>query len=506
MSKNHLLSKKLCVFAGFVFGALLFASCAQGFDDGEKFTSSVTNTQLESPELTDGSFSTKIQSDGSEVIMVTWDVVHGAGGYECLVANIDDPSNPIELVKDTVDGTSFTFKKQEDTKYQVSVKTLGNVKYNNTEAVDPTVFAYSTMIPAQVIPAGEEISSFIASHIVETTDEQAFELEIGAEYECNGEIDFMDKPVTLRGNKVTRPIVKFGKDGVIRTSAGLKVKYINFDCAEQGNKGGVIEMSVNPPASASAEAQNIGAGKNSGNPADVYVLMDPIVIQNCAFKDVNAALFSVGNCSWGINDIRVTDCIVQLKNDGSQWSDGSILSGYSKGFMAPSGGQFWYGCIKNITVKNSTFVNIVENKKNNRFIRFNNRDIDRVFPTADGSATFENCTLYKTFANKEFGNNTPNAKTYTINFNNNICYDVFRLQKFIQGNCTNNVDMTTNTICGVSNPVDATDGSKWATEEADMSFAGPCEQSLDFSKPNYGVDFRPTSTLSANIGDPNWRK
>lgn len=486
--------------------ALALASCSEGADCDERFNGGVNNTQLENPAAQNVKFSTVVNSDGSENVLCEWPTVYGASGFETEVFNVDDPANPIIVSeKDTIDGNSFTFKKAEDTNYQVNIRVLGNITYNNKDAAEATRIAYSSMIPAQIIPAGTEISSFIASHIVETGDEQAFELESG-EYECNSEIDFQDKKVTLRGNKVNHSVVKFGKDGVIRTSAGMKVKWINFDCAEQGNKGGVIEMSVNPPASASAEAQGIAAGKNSNKPADVYVLMAPIIIQDCAFKDVNVALFSVGECSWGIADLRIDNCVVQLKNDGSQWSDGSVLSGYSKGFKAPSGGQFWYGGIKSITVKNSTFVNTVENKKNNRFIRFNNKDLDRVFPTPDGSATFENNTFYKTFANKEFGNNTPNRKEYTITFNNNICYDIFRLQKFIQGNCTNVVNQATNSICGVSNKVDATDKSKWATEEPDMSFAGPCEQSLDFSKPSFGVNFKATSALSSTIGDPRWRE
>ena len=69
-----------------------------------------------------------------------------------------------------------------------------------------------------------------------------------------------------------------GEGAAIYTSAQLKVKFINFDCSATTHKGGIIEMSPEPPASCSAESQGVGAGKNGGKPADVYILQDPIII------------------------------------------------------------------------------------------------------------------------------------------------------------------------------------------------------------------------------------
>lgn len=487
--------------------SLLTVSCAQdGFDD-ETFSSSVTNETLTSPELTKANFSTKVGSNGNEQIQVTWDVVFGAGGYACRVLNVDNPSQPVEILNDTIDGTSFTFPKAEDTNYEVSVKTLGNSSLNNKDAAEATIFAYSTMIEAKIIPAGSDIAQFVASNLQASDEEQAFELEAGANYTLNEEVDFQDNLITLRGNKVNHPVVTMGSNGVIRTATGLKIKWINFDCAEQSNKGGVIEASANPPASASAEARGIVAGKNSNKPADVYIISEPIVIQDCAFKDVRCALFFTGDYAWSVKDIRVDNCVVQINNDGKAWKDAALFCTVPKTGTSPSGGSFWNTSIKDITIKNSTFFNIAENLgSNNRFIRFGNKDVDRSFPTADGSATFENVTFYKTFVDKEFGNNTPNQNKYIINFNNNICFDIFRLQKFIQNSCTINVNQASNSIWCVTNEIDSTDKSKWATEDPDMSFVGPCDQSLDFSKPNYGVNFKATSALSSTIGDPRWRE
>lgn len=501
MKQRHLKHRALLgSWAVAALGIMLLGSCAgDGFDENEKWESSVKNATLTSPEL---SFSSTLGSDGSEKVKVSWDVVKGAGGYETFAYNVDDPSNPVLLVADTVDATSFTFAKAEDTNYEVSVRTLGNTKLNNTAASEATTVSYSTLVAATTIPVGNDIAEFIKANLKESNEEQAFELEAGGQYTCNGEIDFQGNKMTLRGNKVNHAVVTFGEEGVIRTSAQLKLKFIDFDCTLQGNKGGVVELSNDPPASCSAEAQGVNAGKNSNKPADVYVLQDPIVFQECAFKNVACCLFSVGQCSWGVTDVRVDNCVVQLKNDGKANSNGAVINAYSVGFKSPSGGQFWYGGIKNMTIKNSTIYNIVSNSKN-RMFRFNNKDLDRVFPQADGSCTMTNNTFCKVFDKKEFGNNTPNTAKYAITYDNNIFYDCFRLQKFIQGNCTVTHHQELNTVWGVANSVDNTDKTKWATEE-DAAFVGPYDQELDFTQANYGVNFKATGAISSTIGDPRW--
>lgn len=485
------------LFGGFVAvaAALLAVSCAQGFDDNETWKSEVTGAQLESPALTDANFATKVNADGSESVQVSWDVIPGAGGYECSAAIVDDPTNPVVIFDGVVDSPSFSFEKLEDTKYEVSVRTLGNEKFDNKEAAAATNVAYSTLVPAQRIPAGEDIVAFVTANILDQDKEQAFELEAGASYEINAPLDFGNHLVTFRGDKLNRPTVKFGLDGVIRTQAGLKIKFIKFDCDEMASKG-VIECSdeVDP----SLSAVNLGIGTNN-----VYILKDPVVIQNCVFRQVRRCLFYTGIHSYGIEDIRVMDCIVQLDNDGTSFGDAAVFCTYSSQSLSPTGSANWAGAIRNITVKNSTLYNIKDNSKN-RMVRFLSNQLSRVFDSQYGGATFENCTISKIMSNKEFGNNTPNRKEYTITFNNNICYDCFRLQKFIQGNCTKNVNQASNTIWGVKNSVDSTDKSKYATEE-DPEFVGPIDQPWDLSQEDGGVNFKANGAISSTIGDPRWK-
>lgn len=505
MKKNHFIARKgLFSLALAAVGAMFLGSCAvDGFDDKETFDDGVSGVKLESPEL---STKTVAASDGSDKLQVSWKVVYGAGGYECKAYNVDDPDKPEEVASDTIDGTSFQFKIAEDTKYKIAVRTLGNKAKNNTEADKATELDYNTLVPATIIPTGSDISDFIAEKLQDSDNEQAFELEAGGTYTCNNSIDFKGNKMTLRGNKLSHALVTMGEGAAIYTSAQLKVKFINFDCSATTHKGGIIEMSPEPPASCSAESQGVGAGKNGGKPADVYILQDPIIIQDCAFKNVIDGLFSVGQCSWGIADVRVMNSVVQMRNDGKKNSNGAIICGFSNGFKAPSGKSFYYGGIKSITIKNSTIYNTVVGNGKNRMFRFNNKDLDRAFPTAGGSCTMMDNTFIRVYDKKEFGNNTPNRKEYVITYDNNIFYDCFRLQKFIQGNCKLEYHQNLNTVWGIGQSVDGTDKGKLATEE-DAGFAeAETKKELDFTQSNFGLNFKATGAISSTIGDPRWRK
>ncbi len=505
MKRNHFDTRKgMFALAMTLVGALSLGSCAtDGFDENERFDSGVNGVKLQSPELSSENVKKVSASDGSDRIQVSWKVVYGAGGYECKVYNTDNPDSIYEIYADTVDATSYQFKTTEDTNYLVYVRTLGNAAKNNTSADSAASVVASTMVPATVIPSGNDIAEFIKANMHDSSDEQAFELERSGVYTCNDTIDFQSNKMTLRGNKIAHPIVTMGEKAVIMTSAQLKVKFIDFDCTAVATKWGVIEMSANPPASSSAEAQNVAAGKNSNKPADVYILQDPVIISECSFKNVPNCLFAVGNCSWGIADFRLLNSVVQLNCDGAKYSNCAVICAFS-GFKAPSGKQFYYGGIKNITIKNSTVYNILDNAKT-RMIRFNNKDLDRVFPTASGSCTMTDNTFIRTMNNKEFANNTPNANSYEITYDNNIFYDVFRLQKFIQGNCKVTYHQSLNTAWGIKNPIDGTDLDKWVTEEDPGFDEAMTRQELDFTKPNGGVYFHATGAISSTIGDPRWK-
>jgi hypothetical protein len=509
MRKNSLFASLLCTMSRAGRGALgtlavcamLFASCDRGAECDETFQSSVTNAQLESPSAP--TFKTITNSDGSESVQVTWDIVNGAGGYECQVSIVDDPDNPEEVYSGTVDAPNLTFDRAEDTKYEVSIRTLGNDKLNNKEAQTATVASYSTFVAGQTIPAGTEISAFVKANILDQSDEQAFELEAGETYELNDEVDFGRHPVTFRGDKLNPAIVKLGAKGIVRSAAGLKIKYINFDCTDQepiayGSSKGYFPISCSETKYPELEGPNFGC-KDQG-----YYYDGSIIIQSCMFKNIKDGVFHSGTLAWMVTDLRVSDCIVQLNNTGYN-SNGAIFNTYGSWAYKETSGV-WYTCFQKVTVKNSTFYNIASGNSKNRVFRCNNDTPNRTYSTNTTSYTVESCTFIRTFDDKEFANNTPNKAECTITFNNNICYDVYQLQKLNKGNCKTNIDMTTNTIWGVKKAVDSTDKSKWATEE-DPAFVSleDATKELDFTQENGGVNFKATGTISATIGDPRWR-
>lgn len=484
---------------GFVLASvMLLTACSKGADCDETFTSTVRNSQLTSPTLTKGNFSQKVNPDGSESIQVSWDAVMGAGGYYYRVDNVDGPE-PVLLVEGNTDKSMLLFPKAEDTKYRVTIKTLGNDKLGNTGATDATVFAYSTMIDAQTIPVGSNLVDFVNANIKDTDDEQAFELEAGANYTIDKELDFGRHKVTFRGNKVNNPIITFGIDGVIRTAAGLKIKWIKFDCTNQSSKGVVECSSVAYPELETNKA---------GWPDKAYYLPDPIIFQDCWFKNVKMCLFFSGARAWALEDVRIDNCLVQLDNDGTKFGDAAVVGTYSGTAYYRNDTQTWSSAIRNITIKNSTIYNLKDNSKN-RLIRFQSNQLGRVFDTQTGGATLTNNTFVKIMSDKEFTNNTPNRAEYTITFNGNICYDCWRLQKFMQGNNVLIVDITTNTIWGLKNSVDATDKTRCATEENAFGYTTVDElnaslKELDLTKENGGVNFKASAPISSTIGDPRW--
>ena len=79
----------------------------------------------------------------------------------------------------------------------------------------------------------------------------------------------------------------------------------------------------------------------------------------------------------------------------------------------------------------------------------------------------------------------------------------------MQANNPLNVDITTNTIWGLKNAVDATDKTRCATEENAFGFGTVDElnaslKELDLTKENGGVNFKSSAPISSTIGDPRW--
>ena len=479
-----------------IAGLMSFASCAEGVDE-ESFDAGVRNAQLESPVIDKDCFSTITGTDGSESLKLAWDVVMGAGGYHCVIDIVDDPANPVNVVDTILDRPSLTFSKLEDTNYSVSVSTLANEKLNNKASKEPFNFAYSTLVPATKIPDGSDIAEFIKANLVPSDEEQAFELAAGGNYTMSSTVDFDLNVMTVRGNKLNWPTVTLTGNAGFITQAGLKIKFIKFDCTELTSTG-FVTLSSNPSESISTESLGF---KADGANQNGYVVMDPVIISDCMFKNLPNAILYGNKKNWSLWDFRITECIVQMNNTGS--NPFIHLQGASN------------GAIKNMTMKNSTFFNLTANK-NAYFIRYSNASNSqpkKLFGNANNSIThtWSDCTFYKTFTGKDFANNTTQQNVATYYMDRCVFYDVFRLYQYLHNNCTRYCNDNTMHYDEASPQSNDTGGrtdnkKKPFTTLEDPGFDLSQIHELDLTLPNGGVNFKANGEISSKGGDPRWRE
>jgi len=479
---------------------LLAVSCAQGVDD-ESYSVGVTNQQMVSPAAESITFSFVTDASGNEKVKVEWPVSMGAGGYECVVENVNDPANPEAVVDhEVIDGCSLLFPSAEDTNFTVSIRTLGNEKLNNTGAETATEVAFSTVIDGIGVPEGQELGAFITNYVAEHAAELkakreadpnfeiAFDLKGGATYRLDTKADFDIQPTRLRGDRLDRPQVIVGEEGGLVTAAGLKIKHTNFDAAAMTQRG-LITMKIDPDESI--------AGSNG------YIVEKPIRFESCWVKELTRSIINCDKSAYGVKEFRISDCIVQLNMDGSdQWMT-FINLWQNVGRFLGQDGKCYYGATLNTIVVNSTIYNRYDPSKMKDkayFIRFANQGIDKVFGSYNGTFDIKNSTICRMTPNKDFGNNIANKPAYVITFAESIFYDTYRLQKVKRGGT---YVWAKNYIWGVTKSVDGTDKSEIAIE-ADPGFTtANLDKALDFSQPNGGVNFTP-SGAAAEAGDPRW--
>ena len=485
--------------------AMFAVSCAQGVED-ETWTAGVSGVQLESPAADSFTVSYVTDASGVENLKVSWPTVMGAGGYVANVWNVTDPNNPETVIENqTIDGSSVMFPLAEDSNYKVSILTLGNEKLNNATAVAPSETVVSTMIEGIPVPVTEDLGAFISKYIADNADvlaanraadpnyEIAFDLEAGATYTMATIADFGTQPTRLRGNLGSRPtvVIAEGSNAYFMTAGGLKMKWLNIDAnGMDAESYAVIVMHQNPPA-------DTKLGSNS------YLCEKPIRMEGCWVKNCRRSLFTFAHKQWGVNEFRVTDCIIQLYNTGSG-AHKTVICGYCGSSNNFPGGDKWYGGIRDTYVVNSTICNVIpaaSMKTSAYFIRFSNGDIAKAFGSNGGKFVIENSTLSRVWPGKDFGNNVGTKNYYTCSFKNSVFYDVTLLQKVLSRGCV--VDVANNTIEGVTKAVDNTDKSKGYASEAQHGFTEEnIFKELDFSQPNGGLNFTPTT----GNGDPRWLK
>ena len=280
--------------------------------------------------------------------------------------------------------------------------------------------------------------------------------------------------------------------------AGIEINEVNFDCAAN-TKLAPVALSSNPDESLKGpNIQTEGTSLRS----NAFYNLNAIVLNGCNFSEVKTPLVSANKTGWNLAKLAISNVVAQF--DVATGID-SYINWY--------GNSSNEGSIKEIVIENSTLYNIVESN-DNYFLRYQNASNSQpqkawAEPQFDGkcSWTMTNNTFVNLPSNKNFANNYPNKNPLCeFTWTGNIFYNTTLLQKAIQGNVAN-FTAADNSIWGVTNAVDATDASKFATVDSTLVFTTPTA-ALDLTNVDLTANFTPYGLTYAGqngFGDPRWK-
>ncbi|MBO5823637.1 MAG: DUF4957 domain-containing protein, partial [Prevotella sp.] len=464
-------------------GALMLSSCADdGYNDDERWSSSVKNTTLESPSAED--ITVTASADGKSQT-ITWPVVNGAGGY---LVSFYDPSAEDSIIADSiVDGCQIIVSREEDMNYVFSIKTLGNEANNNKGAEAPTEYAFTTFMPATaVLPNGTDIYEWSQTPEIQTllttpTEETLiFDLEAGGEYALSNIVDFGHNKVILRtASKSDWATITYANGASIRFGGGFILRYMNING----------EATTDPILGLSDAPNDAILGQNSH-----YIINDPVTIQNCYIYNVQRQLLHDNKVKYCIALFTIDNTEVKFTTDGGM-SSGSYILIYDGG-----------GFINNFTATNSTFWNAPnkdgELHESRYFVRYNNSGrCDRAGFTYN-MINFQNCTFYNIAKSGQMANHGgfDGRATSFYNIQNNIFVDCGgnQVARRIVGRSHAQAEITFH------------NNTYWyngAAETGNTSYDTGYQMQSDpaFENAEAG-DFTPTGAeqVSAKTGDPRW--
>ncbi len=391
MKSKHLFLRGKGTTLLMMVSLLSFSACIDGYKDDSTFSSDVRGATLESPKSEDIVF--KPSPDGA-TLKIEWPVVYGAGGYQFSLYIVDDPANPKAVGKENeiVDGSSVERKLLDDTKYKVVIKTIGNSKYDNKDATSSTEADFATLVPTYAtIPEGD-LAEWFANNPLPTDkegEEIAYVLKANGNYTLSAPIDFGKQVVTFRGEKVGHAKIKYGADGRISTTAGLKLKFIDFDCNGMDATSSTASLLL---LSGTPDQSILGEGS-------YYIIKDPIVIQSCNIVGVQRHLVYDNKVKYCPTTLLINDCFVKLETTQEQ-----PIIYFNQGFA------------NDMTVKNSTFWH-TGTKDNNYFVQYNGSARPTRAGFVKGSINYLNSTFYHVCYAKQWGNYNSFAGQSSVNWN-----------------------------------------------------------------------------------------
>jgi len=404
----------------------LITSCIDGYKGNETWSSSVKDTQLESPaaDQITVTFAETLQGYKQTI---GWPLVPGAGGYLVSIYNVDDPENPFVIGEENqiVDGVSVQRDATEDTRYKVVIKTLGNPKNNNAEALTASEKTYDNMLPVTaVIPDGTNLTDYFTDNpIPDSTTELCYELEAGGSYTMSGNVLQGMTPVTIRGDKVDHPKITMTDGSFVNDGTGFALKFIDMDYSNFAGASSNAVILMNSTFNTAGMPLTV-----SGHL--VIPTTSPVVLQSCKITGLKYYLFYDNGQKYAIGSFLIKDCIIG-QNTGSF---GNALI------------RFATGVVKDFTVTNSTIYNeVAPSNSSNRFMQISaNGNVADVKPAMEtwtnGNMTVTNCTFWQAGKTAQsFNSNGPMGNTTDkVTIQNNVFVDSYEngriISRFRRGN------------------------------------------------------------------------
>lgn len=261
----------------------------------------------------------------------------------------------------------------EDTQYEFRIRALENTEYGNIGAESPTIAEYDTYVPSVgTIPSGTDLATYFAdfSSTEVSPTEVAYELEAGGNYTMTGNVDFDRHWLTLRGDRNDPPTVTIIGDAKFTTTAGLKIKFIHFDC-NQSTADAFLAMSSTPDP----------ALTNGSN----YYLTNPVAIQSCDIRGLQGYLVGDGSRSYYLSSLTISDCRVELNTQSS-----------NRVF------RFDSGFIITFTIENSTMWELGNSRQ--YFVRYSGGRPTNINASLRSTIAYRNNTFYNVCYSGQWGN------------------------------------------------------------------------------------------------------
>lgn len=489
--KTNLMSlrDKLCFSALVATCLALFVSCAQdGYDDDEKWESSVKNTQLVSPDASDITITST--TDGATTI-ISWNVIHGAGGYICSLYDVSDTENPIvvdEIENQLVDGCSLTASREEDTNYKFVIRTAGNEELNNTEATTTTEVEFTSFVESYAtIPAGSDLAAwFTANPWPESLDDDTelyYDLEPGGSYTMSAAIDFASTAITLRTTSQTdHAVVTFtGTDVCFLTKSGLTLKYIDFECST--SLVPFIMMNSSP------DADMLGA-TGSGS---YYNIQDAVYLCGCNIENLNYGIIHSNGVKYCLETFMVSNCNIHLTVSAE-----ANASNHAAVY-------FYNGFINTLDFKNSTVWNTGDSDMN-YFVQYSNDGRCTRAGYTSNTVSYDNCSFYNLAKSGQWANYSAfkGQSTSTWVMTENIFVDCGNKQicrRFLAGQGNQSTATFKYNTYMFDGEFESTDGSVSGYDDSGTAIE---EDPLWTDPANGDFTVGGAAQIEKETGDPRW--